>query len=187
MLQRIYAMDLRLLCLLLLAVPIVWAESCLWLRRNVQILMNCDWPDYGLVPHAGRVCGHSAAVCRIAGGRAGAGTVSGNADECGTFLPGGAGAFSAASAEVALLGACAADGFCGWCAQCGGGVHAVSLCIGNGGDGRCSLQCPGSVERGAFSAHRPMAQVVRQRQAEHAAHKIVKTKNGNGVHSIAVF
>lgn len=40
MLQRIYAMDLRLLCLLLLAAPIVWAESCLWLRRNVQILLN---------------------------------------------------------------------------------------------------------------------------------------------------
>ena len=40
MLQRIYARDLRLLCLLLLAAPIVWAESCLWLRRNVQILLN---------------------------------------------------------------------------------------------------------------------------------------------------
>lgn len=40
MLQRIYAMDLRLLCLLLLAAPIVWAESCLWLRRNVQIRLN---------------------------------------------------------------------------------------------------------------------------------------------------
>ena len=40
MLQRIYGMDLRILCLLLLAAPIVWAKGCLYLRRNVQIRLN---------------------------------------------------------------------------------------------------------------------------------------------------
>lgn len=40
MLQRIYGMNLGILCLLLLVVPIVWAKGCLWLRRNVQIRLN---------------------------------------------------------------------------------------------------------------------------------------------------
>ena len=40
MLQRIYGMDLRILCLLLVVLPLAWAKVCLCLKRNARVLLN---------------------------------------------------------------------------------------------------------------------------------------------------